>query len=216
MPADFAALIPASPLPPEDADAEALQARSAEARTVRDRLPIVVRSAAPRDLERRIGGPGLLDAARSWRWRDGNLVMLGPTRCGKTTAAAYLFRRLLAQGVRGGGEDWERAQGMQWFGAEELLAAHRAHPLGKGDVPECVTAIRASVLFLDDAGWDRDPSVVSSILNARYEAGAPTIITTGKNDVELTAHYGAAVVRRMIEAGGNVANVVDCFPKDRS
>lgn len=214
MRADFAALLPAEPLPPDAAAAEDAQARSVEARAVRDRLPNVMRAAPPRELEKRVRDPRLLVAAKEWRWRDGNLLLLGPTRCGKTTAAAYLFRRLLAQGVRAAGTDWELAQNMAWFGAEELLAAHRTHPLGKGDAPEFATACRASVLFLDDAGWDRDPAVVSSVLNARYESGLFSIITTGKTSAELTAHYGAAVVRRMIECGGNVANVVDCFPKD--
>ncbi|UOF77295.1 replicative helicase [Caudoviricetes sp.] len=102
---------------------------------------------------------------------------------------------------------------MRWFGAEELLAASRAHPLGRGDAPEIVEASRATLLFLDDAGWDRDPSVVSSLLNERYERQTPTVITTGKTAEELTAHYGAAVVRRMVETGGRAAALVNCFPK---
>jgi DNA replication protein DnaC len=102
---------------------------------------------------------------------------------------------------------------MAWFEAKELLDASRAYPLGKGDVPEVIEACAASVLFFDEIGWERDPEVASLVLNERYKTGAPTIITSGKSPEELTAHYGAAVVRRMIEAGGKVAKVVNCFQR---
>lgn len=210
---DFASLVPTELPEPLDLEVDARRERLVESREVRDRLPPFVRHAERAVLEARVKGAGLLAAVSAWRWGAGNLILQGPTRCGKSTAAGHLFRRLLAAGVRGGGSDWYGAERMRWFGAEELLAASRAHPLGKGDAPEVGNACYASLLFLDDAGWDRDPAVVSSILNARYERSAPTVITTGKTADELTAHYGAAVVRRMVESGGKSAVLVNCFPK---
>lgn len=209
---DFASLVPAVPLAPADVEAELRQERLIESREVRDRLPPFLRHADRSALEGRVTGAGLLAAALAWRWGAGSLLLLGPTRCGKSTVAAHMYRRLLAEAVRAGGAAWTGAHGMAWFGAEELFAAGRAHPLGKGDVPETVAAERATLLFLDDAGWDRDPAPVSAVLNARYERQAPTVITSGKTPDELTAHYGAAVVRRMVESGGKPAKVVNCFP----
>jgi hypothetical protein len=36
---------------------------------------------------------------------------------------------------------------------------------------------------------------------------------TGLPRRDLTAHYGAAVVRRMLEAGGKAPIIVECFAK---
>jgi DNA replication protein DnaC len=191
--------------------AEAARERHAEAREVRDRLPPFLRTGTAAELEARIRSKAALAVAKSWHWGDGNVLMCGATREGKTTAAAFLFRRLLSEAVKHGGEAWDLAKWMRWFGAEELSIARKNHSLGHGDPPELVQACNARLLVLDDAGWDRDPADVCSVLNARYERQYPTIITTGKNRAELTAHYGAAVVRRMREVGGQRATVVDCF-----
>lgn len=196
---------------PEEFDAEAARQRSVDAREVRDRLPPFVRSGNAAELAERIGIPALLSVAKTWQWGDGNVLLCGPTRVGKSTAAAYLFRRLLGEAVRNGGAAWELAQWMRWFSAEDLSTARKGHPLGLGDPPELIAACNARLLFLDDAGWDTDVTEVCSVLASRYERGWPTVITTGKTRDELTAHYGAAVVRRIREAGGKRATVIDCF-----
>lgn len=176
--------------------------RIAEALAIRGMLPPFLRVGDRQAMSARVGEKDFLDVVLGWRWGHGNLLLLGPTGSGKSTVCAILFRQLLAHGVRHGGEAWERARFMAWFRADDLAEAKREHPLGKGEAPDMMRASRARLLVLDDAGWDRDPTACSVVLAARYEAGLPTIITSGKTELELIAHYGAAVVRRMTETGG--------------
>ncbi len=196
----------------EGEELERQRSRWTEAREVRDRLPHFLRAAPAKELEARIAEPSLLEVAQRWQWGGGNVILCGPTRTGKTTAAAYLFRRLLSQAVKHGGEAWELAKWMRWHSAADVSTCRRIHPLGEGDPSEITESCNARLLFLDDAGWDRDPAEVRDVLAARYERGWPTVITTGKTQLELTAHYGAAVVARITEAGGKLPTLVDCFP----
>jgi DNA replication protein DnaC len=177
--------------------------RVAEAAAVRDMLPPVLRVGTRSELEKRVQIKDFL-AVTLWTWGSANMLLLAPTGAGKTTACAILFRALLKHGVRHGGEAWERARFMAWYSAADLLEAAQQHPRGKGEAPETQRACRARLLILDDAGWDRDPSVVSLVLEERYRGGRPTIVSSGKTEDELVAHYGAAVVRRMTEPGGAI------------
>lgn len=199
--------------PPTEDDLNAeRRARMQAAARVRDRLPGFLRHAKGQDMLARVAVDVLKQTASAWRWGAGGLVFLGMTRIGKSTVAAWLFRRLLHEGWNRGGSDWELAQRLRWYSAEALCQARKEHPLGHGEAPEIVHANAASLLVIDDAGWDRDPTAVSSVLAARYEKGLPTLITSGKTLEELNQHYGAAVVRRIMESGGKRAVVVDCFP----
>lgn len=190
-----------------------LAMRRGEALAVRDRVPAFVRHARPQELAARVKHPHLLEVARTWRWGAGNVLFAGPTDIGKSTAAALLFRALLARAVTTGGREWDMAKSMQWFGAERLAAARREQRMGAGEAPDVLAAIHARLLVLDDAGWDRDPLAVSEVTDARYEFGHPTIITTGKSKTQLIEHYGEAVVRRMLDRGGRRAIIVDAFAK---
>lgn len=191
----------------------AIEGRAAEARGVLARLPEFVRFAGRAQLESRIRDRRLLDVVSGWDWARGNMTLHGPSDTGKTTAAAILFRILLARGVTRGGADWNRARAMRWFSATDLAAARREHPLGQGEAPEIRDASYASLLFLDDSGWDRDVQAVAEVLNTRYELERPTIVTTGRSPAQLLAHYSGAVVRRLLDAGGSGRYViVDCFP----
>lgn len=189
--------------------------RHAEAREVRDRLPQLVRTGTPAELESRISAPELVRIAKTWAWGDGSVLLMGPTRKGKSTAMGYLYRRLLASAVRSG-ESWDQARWMRWFSAEELSVCRRTHSLGHGEPTELVEATNARLLFLDDAGWDRDPAEVSALLADRYNACRPTIISTGKTPAELSEHYGAPVVARMLEAGGKGrGRVINVFEEQK-
>lgn len=203
----------------ERSDAAALEharhCRASEALAVRARLPAFVRRAPGSELLARVRDPRLREAVATWDWEQGNLILMGPSDIGKTTAAAVLFRRLLGRGVASAAE-WPRSSSMQWFGAVELAGARREHPHGRGEAPDMVDASHASLLFLDDAGWDRDPQPVSEVLDARYKLGKPTIITTGRSRSGLAGHYGGPVVRRMLDAGGRASTVVDCNPIDQA
>lgn len=199
---DFLAALPVG-IDADVAEQDRLQ-RNVDARAIRGMLPNFLRVTDVGALTSRVIEPDFLAVVNAWSWGCGNLLLLGPTGTGRSTAAAVLFRRLLALGVRDGGEAWENAKFMAWFHAGDLAEARREHALGKGEAPEIGQASRARLLVLDDAGWEPDPFVCSMILKERYESGYPTIITSGKTEDELIAHYGAAVVRRMTEAGGNL------------
>jgi DNA replication protein DnaC len=207
-----AALAAAAAASCSDDHGEELRRRQTDARVVRDRLPEFVRGATAEQMRQRIPEARMLETARAWRWGMGNVLLAGPTDSGKTTAAAYLFKRLLAQAVQTG-EEWERARWMRWVSAEDLSVARRGQALGRGEPPEAIEAINARLLFLDDIGWDKDITEVCSVLAARYDRGVPTVFTTGLPRGDLLKHYGAAVVRRMLEAGGRKPVIVECFPK---
>lgn len=195
-----------------DADIEAAERndRQAAAIDALARLPDFVGPRVPKDRLRAQTGR-LADAAASWRPLQ-SLLLLGPTGAGKTSAMGWIFRKLVALGVRDGGDAWHRSHAMRWLAAVDLERARREHPLGKGDAPEIVQAQHASILFLDDAGWDKDPKAVSEIFNVRYESQRITVCTSGLTLAGFEQHYGAAVARRMTEAGGK-ARVISLHPK---
>jgi hypothetical protein len=191
--------------------------RAGEAAAVRGMLPPFLRSPRRSELEARIGEKDFLRAVLGWRWGHGNLLLLGPTGAGKSTACALLYRLLLGFGVKHGGEAWESARFMAWYGAAELLEYSRQYPFGKGECPELQQACHARLLFLDDAGLDRDPGPCSLVLDERYRLQLPTIINSGKTEAELVEHYGAAFVRRMTESGGirDTGGIMARFPAPR-
>ncbi len=198
---------PPAPDPEELARSER-HSRFSEMGPIRDRLPrFLVEPKAP-ELRTWIQHPVLLDVALRWTWGSGNVVMLGSTGQGKTSAAGLLFRRLLRDGWRDGGAAWANAQGMRWCRAEQLEREMRAHPLGKGECQLYRDAIGAKLLVLDELGWEQDHKAIASVLAARYDRPNPTIITSGRTMAELRETYGDAVVRRMVQGG----RVVKAFP----
>jgi hypothetical protein len=198
-------------LPEADAAADR-ELRAVDARRIRARLPAFLLSCDPRGLRARVSDKRLVRAVSDWRWGSGGMMFVGRSGIGKSSAAAWLFRRLLGEGLLQGGEPWDRAHGLHWYSADDLARSRLEHSLGRGEAPEVVRAECAGLLFLDDLGWDRDPAVVSTVLARRYEAARPTIVTSGRSTDELSTVYGAAVIRRMAEAGGRGAmTVVDCF-----
>jgi DNA replication protein DnaC len=62
-----------------------------------------------------------------------------------------------------------------------------------------VNAKKAHVLVIDDWGWEpKDDVIIPEILAERYDTKRVTIITSALTPEELTARYGAAVVRRAL------------------
>lgn len=204
---------PMAVLSDEDLAREEKRARGVEASAVRRRLPAAFAETQLGDLVPRIREKSLSDPARAWDpRRHGNVLLLGETGVGKSSAAAVLFLRLLRQGWREGGAAWELARGMQWFRVEQLERTMREFPLGKGECPEYAAAHAASVLFLDDLGWERDPKATGAILAERYDAPGLTVITSGLTKSELTERYGAAVVRRMLTHRQRPPLIAEAWP----
>ncbi len=187
--------------------------RGVEASSIRRRLPSVFAEAQLGDVLARVRDRNLEDAARAWDpRRHGNVLLLGETGVGKSSAAAVLFLRLLRAGWREGGASWDLARGMQWFRVEQLERLMREHPLGKGECPEYSAAHCASVLFLDDLGWEKDAKAISAVLAERYDAPGLTVITSGLTKKELTERYGAAVVRRMLTHRQRAPLIAEAWP----
>lgn len=124
-------------------------------------------------------------------------VLMGPTGCGKTTAAALLVLR-------------SAPPSLHWCYATDLAVADRYHRLGDGEPPAIQQAKTARALVLDDIGAESS-AALWTVLNHRYHEGLPTIATTGLTREELTHAIGAAAVRRLRDQhAGSEVLLVDC------
>ncbi len=101
---------------------------------------------------------------------------------------------------------------MRWAHAAMLSTARKRHRLGRDEAPIIDEACTASILVLDDLGWERDGdnTAIGDVLNQRYESELPTIITSGLTQDELLEHYGDAVFRKAFDAGGE-GRIVQVF-----
>jgi DNA replication protein DnaC len=198
-------------------EADAARQRTIDARAIRGRLPRFLQTGTWNELALRVKDDRLVTAARNWNWSDGNVMLMGQTGIGKTTAAAMLFRRLLGEAVRLGGIAWQDAESMYWFKAYDLATARKEHQLGRGEAPEVVQACSARLLVIDDLGWENgDVTVITEVLGERHDRCYPTVFTTGRTGDQLGQMYGAAAARRMLEVASRPPVVVDCFPESES
>lgn len=156
----------------------------------------------------------VLEAALGWRSSKGGqvhgLALLGPTGRGKSTAAHAICDRILRMADRGelAGEDFTRATKLRWTKGRDLADAARRHKLGDGRSPEEREARGASVLVIDELGYEGlVDDVIPRLLDHRYEKGLPTIVTSGRKREALAERYGEATVRRFTER----ATVVECW-----
>ena len=157
--------------------------------------------------------PEVLEVVDAWNWGAGSRLLCGPTKLGKTTSCGVLVRRLLSVGIRMGGDAWERAKRIEWFHATDISNARKRHPLGEGEAPEVERAERASLLVLDDLGWDVEPAPIAELLNERYERETPTIVTTNLSADQVFLRYSEAVTRRIFDAGETKGKIVEFFDK---
>lgn len=162
-------------------------------------------------LVNRVRDGKLIDVVDGWTWSDGNIVLLGPSQLGKTTAAAYLVRKLVFRAAASAASVWERAERMAFFPALELAAAVREYPLGQGE-PEAVRRARAaSLLVLDDVKVGMDADVLMRVLDFRRAQDRQTLVTSGHTVEELAQAFGESVWHRMAQCGGRTSKVVACF-----
>lgn len=133
-------------------------------------------------------------------------VFLGPSGAGKSSAAAYAVQRWRAKV----GPSLTLRERVFWLDALEATDAERRYRLGSGDPEQLTDAYTAEWLVLDDIGTTTSPTLVQLVLARRYQAGLPTIATTGLTRDEFTNHVGAATARRVLEFGGRKGVFVDC------
>jgi DNA replication protein DnaC len=193
-------------------------------RHVREQLPGNARGP---ELDLRSRTPSkLLGIVDGWHWNGPNLLILGPTRVGKTSGAALLVHLLLARAAASTGlfspaarriwggckSELDLAGLIRWQSCRDLTSTVREFPLGQG-TPETIQRCQhARLLVLDDIGMTDDRGALERILNARYERRWPTITTSGLTSGELVRTLGDALVRRMSERAGLSGLIVNLFP----
>lgn len=111
-------------------------------------------------------------------------LLLGPTGCGKTTAAQWMTTGTVSNFLR----------------ARDLATATKRHGLGDGRPPEVETAREHMLLVIDDVGSEgSDVAALQDALDYRYSRQLPTIVTSGLTESELSALLGPAYYRRIVD-----------------
>ena len=165
----------------------------------------------------------LVERAR-WRRSTGSVLILGATDEGKSMVAIAIAHRLLDRALSGyprpiDDDAFRFARGTRFATGIELGLARSQHKLGDGDAKPVQEAMDASLLVLDEVGYERDAETIRDVLYARYGTRAgtvavpskarPTIITSGRTLDELNERYGNASVRRLPTLG----HVIDLHPR---
>ncbi|WP_346158689.1 ATP-binding protein [Streptomyces roseiscleroticus] len=131
------------------------------------------------------GAPGLAEGR--------SLLIVGTTGTGKTYQAYGAVRSLLIAGVR-----------LRWKAvtAADLYAELRPRPGHDGE-RELMDLARCPLLIIDDLGaaknseWTEE--VTMRLVNRRYNAMLPTLVTTNLGMTDLRAHVGDRVASRLTE-----------------
>ena len=199
-------------------DAErAEQDKRARHRRVFERVTEAVQFAlapAPRWPWARAGQPDFLKnvphsrlqgAAAKWLPIHGNLALLGVTGCGKTATATAIVHRLAAQALaaaqKGDRSTWQSLE-FVWTSGPELATARRKFKLGDGDAPLVQRASEVAVLVIDELGYEvMLDTTVAEVVDARYRAELPTIITSGLTVDQFRGRYGDATWRKIAQRG---------------
>lgn len=138
-----------------------------------------------------------------WVPAKGNLVLCGPTGCGKTTASVARIRKLVESAEQTcPPEDFRFACGVRFAAAADLATARKQHPLGSGEPIEIEAAIDATLLILDEVGFEsQQDTAIPELADIRYRKARTTITTTGLTPAEMIARYGEATVRKLVGSG---------------
>lgn len=148
------------------------------------------------------------------------MLLIGPTGCGKTLTAVALARRWLrAQYVRVYSLDEpqdriSRIPKPVWQNVSALAKLNMRHPLGAGEPEEITAVVDAPFAVLDEFGWEtsRD-TTFREVLAERNFRGRPTIATSGFTKQQIQERYGDAVVRRLNELRGEKTKTINLHPK---
>lgn len=146
--------------------------------------------------------------AAAWKAHSGSAILLGPTGVGKTAAMVALMNKILdaveSKPMPESKARW--ACGMLFTSAADLVVARRNAALG-AESPAVEKAVDCSILFLDELGFEAKSTVPFEVVDHRYLAGRPTIITSGLTQPELLTKYGAAFVRRITDRGVGIIDL---------
>lgn len=165
--------------------------------------------AALANVDERQFGERLIDGA--WHRDYGGVLLLGPTGIGKSRVLAAIGARILSAAETGilssNVEAFKFACGIRYMHGVELARAREEHRLGGGEPPLLAEARRATLLLLDEVGFEdqgRDPGMVRDLLRYRYEHKLiyrPTILASGSTLTDLHRDYGEAAIRLIHERG---------------
>ncbi|MEU3692379.1 ATP-binding protein [Streptomyces narbonensis] len=176
---------PAEPLPALQAAQARIPARYRAAVADHPAVAAWVREVAERGRPGPEGAPGLAEGR--------SLLIVGTTGTGKTYQAYGAVRSLLIAGVR-----------LRWkaITAADLYAELRPRPGHDGE-RELLDLARCPLLIIDDLGaaknseWTEE--ITMRLINRRYNAMLPTLITTNLGMADLRAHIGDRVASRLTE-----------------
>jgi DNA replication protein DnaC len=179
---------------------QAAEAKAEEGRQADLRRSLVERGCPAKDLERAISGDmsetqALVEARGALELDLVLLVLSGLRGCGKTTAAAWWLvqRRPPSKYVR--------------TDVPRFVDATALARWPKYDNDQMFELERASALVVDDLGVEYDDkggafrSFLDGLVNARYAACLPTLITTNLRGDEFKARYGERIADRIRESG---------------
>lgn len=139
----------------------------------------------------------LVDVARGWRLTERiGLTLIGPTRRGKSSLAVALCVDRMDRATTT--EQVRLAAGIRYMLASDLDKARSEHALGRDEAPLVRSALRATVLVLDDLGKEKTKGeVLTHVLEKRYTLDLPNIITSELTLRQLGDRYGLSDRRRV-------------------
>ncbi len=165
----------------------------------------------------------VLALAAARRLVDGairNLVLVGATGLGKTHLAAGVVRALVerdylapddAERIYVDTDRWPEQRVLpRWVNVADAVAALRSEmdaPPGDRDAADVVRRARThpALVVLDDLGRERTSDwtgeIVYGVINARYEAMLPTLVTSNLAPAELASSTYWTAVSRLGEDG---------------